>query len=183
MIQRKNFSLKIFLKSFHFSTLTRQPPSSQLCRRPLISNSLHASPLLHDFPPSHCNFMISDLLFIFLFSLVAITHGPAVKVYAPRSLMTYYEEFVSLMKWGRDSCEHLLASQHIDALFDLGRDRKFDVLITEYFDSDCSLGLAYKLNITLFVGMVCKRFLSHVAFLKTGENFSFSLATISLAVR
>lgn len=83
------------------------------------------------------------------------------------------------MEWGRDSCEHLLASEHIDALFDLGRDRKFDVLITEYFDSDCSLGLAYKLNITLYIGMVCKLF---PELLLRRCNFSPSSATISLAV-
>ena len=77
-----------------------------------------------------------------------------VKVYAPRSTMTYYEEFVSLMEWGSESCEQLLASPHIDALFDLNRDRKFDVLITEFFNTDCALGLAHQLNITSTIGMV-----------------------------
>lgn len=86
--------------------------------------------------------------------------------------MTYYEEFVSLMEWGGEACEKLLASQHIDVLFDLSRDRKFDVLITEYFNTDCTLGLAYKLNITSFVGMVCKTFSAKFSF-KFSLRFSF----------
>lgn len=72
--------------------------------------------------------------------------------------MTYYREFISLMEWGSESCEKLLASEHIDVLLDLSRDRKFDVLITEYFNTDCALGLAYKLNISSFIGMVGKIF-------------------------
>jgi glucuronosyltransferase len=73
-------------------------------------------------------------------------------------MATYYEEFASLMEWGAVACEKLLASQHIDVLLDLSRDRKFDVLITEFFNTDCTLGLAYKLNITSYIGMVCKMF-------------------------
>lgn len=72
-------------------------------------------------------------------------------------MMTYYEEFYSLMDWGGEACEKLLASEHIDVLFQLSRDQKFDVLITEYFNTDCALGLAYKLNISSFIGMVCKQ--------------------------
>jgi glucuronosyltransferase len=71
--------------------------------------------------------------------------------------MTYYEEFKALMEEGVESCEQLFASQHIDVLFDLSRDLKFDVLITEYFNTDCVLGLAYKLNISSFIGMVCRK--------------------------
>ena len=72
--------------------------------------------------------------------------------------MTYYNELFALLDEGVTECEKLLASQHIDVLFDLSRDQKFDVLITEYFNSDCSLALAYKLNITSFIGMVCRTF-------------------------
>ena len=80
------------------------------------------------------------------------------KVYSPRSIRTYYEELFALVDEGIMACEKLLASQHIDVLFDLSRDQKFDVLITEYFNTDCSLALAYKLNITSFIGMVCRTF-------------------------
>lgn len=119
------------------------------------------------------------ILFVFRFS---DSRTIAVKVYAPRSLMTYYEEFVSLMEWGSDSCEQLLAaSEHIDVLFELSRDRKFDVLITEYFNTDCALGLAYKLNITSFIGMVCRTFYCNLllAFLRAN---SFVFGEISRAV-
>lgn len=75
------------------------------------------------------------------------------------------------MEWGSEACEKLLASEHIDVLLDLSRDRKFDVLITEYFNTDCVLGLAYKLNISSFIGMVGKMFFctfaySHVSFVR-----------------
>lgn len=62
------------------------------------------------------------------------------------------------MEWGNDACKKLLATEHIDVLLDLSRDQKFDVLITEYFNTDCVLGLAYKLNISSYIGMVCKTF-------------------------
>lgn len=55
------------------------------------------------------------------------------------------------MEWGHDACGKLLASEHIDVL--LSREQKFDVLITELFNTDCALGLAYKLNISSFIGM------------------------------
>lgn len=51
--------------------------------------------------------------------------------------MTYYEEFKSVMEGGRDACEKLFASEHIDVL--LNRDQKFDVLITEFFNTNCAL--------------------------------------------
>lgn len=69
------------------------------------------------------------------------------------------------MEWGGVACEKLLASQHIDVLFDLSRDQKFDVLITEYFNTDCALGVGYELNVTSFIGMVCERlFFSNFSF-------------------
>lgn len=68
------------------------------------------------------------------------------------------------MEWGSEACEKLLASEHIDVLLDLSRDRKFDVLITEYFNTDCVLGLAYKLNISSFIGMVGEMFFCTFAY-------------------
>lgn len=90
-------------------------------------------------------------------------------------MMTYYEEFYSLMEWGGEACEKLLATEHIEVLFQLSRDRKFDVLITEYFNTDCVLGLAYKLNISSFIGMVCKllSILLPLVFLSLNVKFSF----------
>ena len=83
--------------------------------------------------------------------------------------MTYYIEFYDLMEWGNEACKKLLAMEHIDVLLELSRDQKFDVLITEYFNTDCVLGLAYKLNITSFIGMVSKTFF----FFHSAFSFSF----------
>ena len=60
---------------------------------------------------------------------------------------------MSLAEWGTDACEHLLQSEYIDVLFELNNKHQFDALVTEYFDTDCVLGIAYKLNITTFIGM------------------------------
>lgn len=87
--------------------------------------------------------------------------------------MTYYLELVALMEEGTVGCETLLASEHIDVLLDLSRDRKFDVLITEYFNTDCALGLAYKLNISTFIGMVCITIFLHFVFSFLTEKFRF----------
>jgi glucuronosyltransferase len=76
------------------------------------------------------------------------------QVYSPRNWTTYKIEFDSLIEWGHDACDKLLASKHIDKLMEINQNHKFDVLITEFFNTDCSLGIAYKMNITKFIGMV-----------------------------
>lgn len=60
---------------------------------------------------------------------------------------------MELMNDGIDSCEKFFTSKHIDTLFDIAREEKFDFLITEYFNTDCVLGFAHALNITSFIGM------------------------------
>jgi glucuronosyltransferase len=57
------------------------------------------------------------------------------------------------MDEGTAACEAFFTSNHITTLFDLAQQQPFDVLITEFFNTDCVLGLAFKLNITKFVGM------------------------------
>ena len=49
---------------------------------------------------------------------------------------------------GALDCKNMLKSEIIDEV----NDQKFDVLLTEYFNTDCALGVAYKLNISVFVG-------------------------------
>ncbi|KAG5667808.1 hypothetical protein PVAND_015777 [Polypedilum vanderplanki] len=79
--------------------------------------------------------------------------APVDEVYAPRNFYIYYKEFYALMNEGTEACEAFFNSDHISTLFDLNKEKKFEILITEYFNTDCVLGLAYKLNITKFIGM------------------------------
>lgn len=53
-------------------------------------------------------------------------------------------EFFMLYDWGMKSCELALNSTAIQNL--LNRRQKFDVILIEQFNSDCMMGVAWKLN-------------------------------------
>lgn len=67
-----------------------------------------------------------------------------------RSYWTLMNIFGFLFKMGRDTCEVLLENEDVQKLW--RSDMKFDVVVTEQFNNDCSLGLAYKLGAPV-VGM------------------------------
>lgn len=50
-----------------------------------------------------------------------------------------------IYEWGRRSCEITLNSTAIDKV--LNMQQKFDVIIVEQFNSDCMIGVAWKLNV------------------------------------
>lgn len=53
---------------------------------------------------------------------------------------------------GKTECDALLNSSKVDELFKINRKKPFDILLTEYFNTECALGIAYKLNISSYVG-------------------------------
>ncbi|XP_070508787.1 UDP-glycosyltransferase UGT5-like isoform X2 [Chironomus tepperi] len=75
------------------------------------------------------------------------------EVYAPRTFRIFYEEFHALMDEGIDACEAFFNSPYIQQLQQLNEQHQFDILITEYFNTDCVLGFAHKLGISKFIGM------------------------------
>ncbi|CAB3255771.1 unnamed protein product [Arctia plantaginis] len=67
-----------------------------------------------------------------------------------RSYWILMKIFSFLFEKGRDNCEVLLENENVQNLWQ--SETKFDVVVTEQFNSDCSLGLAYKLGAPV-VGM------------------------------
>lgn len=57
------------------------------------------------------------------------------------------------MNEGITSCESFYSSSHLFSLISINSEHQFDLLITEYFNTDCVLAFAHQLNIKKFVGM------------------------------
>lgn len=53
-------------------------------------------------------------------------------------------EWYYMNDWGKKSCENTLNSTHIQNM--LIAKQKFDVILMEHFNTDCLMGLAYKLD-------------------------------------
>ena len=73
-------------------------------------------------------------------------------MFAPRGFMSNFYEFLELAIWGGMTCEKALESHVIDDIIKLHKQKPFDLMITEFFTSDCTLGLAHKLNLP-FIGL------------------------------
>jgi glucuronosyltransferase len=78
---------------------------------------------------------------------------PVEEVYTPRTYWNYYQEFLALADEGKMECEALLSAKNLDKVFELSREKPFDILVTEYFNTECALGVAYKANISSYIGM------------------------------
>lgn len=50
-----------------------------------------------------------------------------------------------MLDWGKASCENALNSTHIRNI--LNTNQKYDIVLMEYFNTDCLLGVPYKLNV------------------------------------
>ncbi|KAJ0176088.1 hypothetical protein K1T71_008262 [Dendrolimus kikuchii] len=72
------------------------------------------------------------------------------------SYMTVIAISLFLVNYGTDNCRTLLADERVQNLWKTKA--KFDVVVTEQFNSDCSLGLAYKLGAPV-VGMTTHVFM------------------------
>lgn len=60
--------------------------------------------------------------------------------------MRYIAEFFLINNWGKSACEATIKSQAIDTVFKLGKEKPFDVILVEQFNTDCMLGIAYLLK-------------------------------------
>lgn len=61
-----------------------------------------------------------------------------------RSYLTILGVALFLTGSGKENCEVMLANKNVRDLIE--RKQKFDVIVVEQFNSDCGLGVAYKLN-------------------------------------
>ncbi|XP_055597965.1 UDP-glucosyltransferase 2-like [Uranotaenia lowii] len=69
-----------------------------------------------------------------------------------RDFVSNFIEFYELADWGFSSCEAALGSPALDEVLKLHRSKPFELIVTEFFSTDCMLGLAHVMNVP-FVGL------------------------------
>ncbi|EDV57648.2 LOW QUALITY PROTEIN: uncharacterized protein Dere_GG24956 [Drosophila erecta] len=72
-----------------------------------------------------------------------------------RSLMVLIREYVLLHQEGQKTCEHLFASGHMERAIERHQHKPYDLLLTEYFNSDCQLALAKVLKLPIIGLSTC----------------------------
>ncbi|XP_017075309.2 UDP-glucosyltransferase 2 [Drosophila eugracilis] len=72
-----------------------------------------------------------------------------------RSLGVLIREYIALHDEGQETCEHLFASGHIERVIERHQRKPYDLLLTEYFNSDCQLVLAKLLNLPIIGLSTC----------------------------
>ncbi|KAH8412007.1 hypothetical protein KR222_006607, partial [Zaprionus bogoriensis] len=66
-----------------------------------------------------------------------------------RSLRVLLQEYYELYSNGQISCERLYGSGHVATVLERHRREPYDLLLTEYFSSDCQLGVAKALQLPI----------------------------------
>lgn len=64
--------------------------------------------------------------------------------FAKRPWYQHWQEFFMLYQWGMEACELALNSTSVKNI--LKSNKKFDVILLEQFNSDCMMGVAWKLK-------------------------------------
>lgn len=72
--------------------------------------------------------------------------------YTPMTYWSYFRELIELSEWGRRACQDALQSKVIDDILEIHKKEKFDVILTEFFDTDCMLGVIDRMKVP-FIGL------------------------------
>ncbi|XP_017152637.1 UDP-glucuronosyltransferase [Drosophila miranda] len=72
-----------------------------------------------------------------------------------RSLLTLFWEYIALHSEGQESCERLYASGHVETVLKRHQTKPYDLLLTEYFNSDCQLALAKLMDLPIIGLSTC----------------------------
>lgn len=72
-----------------------------------------------------------------------------------RSLKVLLTEYYDLYANGQISCEHFFKSGHVATVLERHKQQPYDVLLTEYFTSDCQLAIAKLLNLPIIGISTC----------------------------
>ncbi|XP_053696923.1 UDP-glycosyltransferase UGT5-like [Sabethes cyaneus] len=77
-----------------------------------------------------------------------LTNSFSLEQFSQRSFWDNFVEFYELAEWGHQSCSAALQSAALDAILERHRREPFDLIVTEYFSTDCMLGLSHVLRPT-----------------------------------
>lgn len=72
--------------------------------------------------------------------------------YEPINYWSHFREMFELASWGNAACEGALGDSVIDRVLELHKTDPFDLVITEFFETDCMLGVIYKMQVP-FIGL------------------------------
>jgi len=97
-----------------------------------------------------------------------------------RSIYTIIREFYELAEEGESSCKAALNSPIIDEILLSHENNPFELVVTEIFDTDCMLGVIYKMNLS-YVGLTsCGLFPYHFDRVALPDTPSVSILLICL---
>lgn len=92
------------------------------------------------------------------------------------------QEFYELAEQGEASCQAALNSPIIDEMLLSHEINPFDLVVTEIFDTDCMLGVIYKMNVS-YVGLTsCGLFPYHFDRVALPDTPSVSIPSICLFI-
>uniref|UniRef100_A0A336KDN1 CSON005611 protein n=1 Tax=Culicoides sonorensis TaxID=179676 RepID=A0A336KDN1_CULSO len=81
-----------------------------------------------------------------------LTESFNISRYTPMDYWSHWREAFELAAWGKIACKEALASKVIDQILAIHQSDPFDIVITEFFDTDCHLGVIYKMGVP-FIGL------------------------------
>lgn len=88
-------------------------------------------------------------------SSTTINQVPLTEHTPSRSLWVLLEEYYDLYGNGQSACELLYTSGHVAKVLDRHKVKPYDLLITEYFSTDCQLAMAKLLNLPIIGLSTC----------------------------
>lgn len=88
-------------------------------------------------------------------SSTTINQVPLTEHTPSRSLSVLLQEYYELHVNGQSACEQLYASAHVAKVLDRHTVEPYDLLITEYFSTDCQLAIAKLLNLPIIGLSTC----------------------------
>ncbi|XP_065075736.1 UDP-glycosyltransferase UGT5-like [Ochlerotatus camptorhynchus] len=81
-----------------------------------------------------------------------LTNAFNLEGFSRRTFMDNFVEFYELADWGFGTCSSALNSPALDQVLALHRSKPFDLIVTEFFSTDCMLGVSHVMRVP-FVGL------------------------------
>ncbi|EAT48259.1 AAEL000687-PA [Aedes aegypti] len=81
-----------------------------------------------------------------------LTNAFSLEGFSRRTFLDNFVEFYELASWGFETCSSALNSPAMDQVLALHRSKPYDLIVTEFFSTDCLLGVSHVMKVP-FVGL------------------------------
>ncbi|KAJ6648180.1 UDP-glycosyltransferase UGT5 [Pseudolycoriella hygida] len=115
----------------------------------------HDVTVVSHFPDSHAPSNYKDIK---IEDEELMVNSVDLELFEKRHSFRFFREFFTIYEWGRRSCELALNSKALEKV--LAMKEQFDVVIVEQFNSDCMVGVAWKLKAP-FIGLSSTEIISY----------------------